>query len=336
MYGDLLNTVSFKPQPDEIRPQIFETDEYGFRNRKGLLDAPIDAVMTGTSFVGGAQETQDKLISSLLIDTYKIKVYNYATLPLQYVWEDERFIKNKPKYIIVVGNETEILQKSWIEALEKTNSTHPVKKWQSYDEWEQADQTKLTYTDTAKKLQRFSIIRHYAKLIHRDTLNSIFSRKTLAGASAYNGIYDSKQDMIFWDINNYDPTLNANSEKAIQETIEILTKARDILKTRNIKLLVAVMPSKSQLYGERFVKLPIKERALVKLEEKFDEYNINYVPLFKTTYNYTLEGKLLYYPDDGHWNTKANEIIAKGISEKIKEIEKLHGEAAEYDQHIAY
>jgi hypothetical protein len=321
MSGDLLAMTNFKPKSSEIRHQDFYIDEYGFRNRKGLLDKPVDVVLMGTSFVGGAQLTQKDLISEMLIDKYNIRTYNYATLPLQHFWEDTRFIKNPPKFAVVIMNEAEALQNTWVEVLTDSTASHEVKKWNSHEEWaKQNDPVDLSYEGITKIVYRFSMVRYLAKTAYRDIVNAIYPRAKVAGAFTTSETYDPKQDIIFYDINSYDPRLSSTFGQAIPATVKTLEKTRDVLKERNIKLIVGVVPSKASLYSTRYRSLPESQRSIFKLEEEMKNHDITYLPIAQPILDYSrTHNDLLYYPDDSHWRPQINYIIVPILARTIQE-----------------
>lgn len=324
MTGDLLLLADFYPKSTEIRDQHFQVDEYGFRNRIGLLDSGIDAVIIGTSFVGGAQETQNHLISEKLTDIYNIRTYNYATLPLQHFWEDSRFIDNPPKYILIVGNESEFLQNSWIEVLSNSTARHEVKKWSSHDVWKKVNNPLiLEYDHLEKQLKRYSFIRFLAKDITRYYKNEFFSRADIAKELVKDGMYDPERDILFFDINSFDPRVNSSTNKTVEDTITTLKKTRDVLHTRNITMIIAVVPSKSNLHANRYKDLPINERAVSILQNELSANGIHSVDISRELFlRLRKSDQLFYYPDDSHWNTSVNELLSELLATKIKELDK--------------
>lgn len=321
MTGDMLNYVQFTPKPNEIRKQEFSVDEYGFRNPTGMLQKPIFAVMTGTSFVGGAQETQSNLITEMLNNQYKIPTYNYATLPLQFLWEDRRFITNKPRYIFVVGNESEIMQDGWIEALRDTSDLRNIPSYDSYGQWSKINNSpKRTYSYLAQETKRYSLVRYVLKTTKLYFLNSILPRSIIfAISSAENIQYDANRDILFSDKAVFDPSLNVVNKLRIKQTIKTLSAARDILAKRDIKLLVIPVPSKSHMHSKDFMYLPNDQQALLELENEMTKNQIEFVDIYYPMKSFLKKypNELLYYPDDGHWNTNTNRIIAKEVYEKI-------------------
>ena len=317
MTGDLLFTTNFLPKKSEIRRQVFITDEYGFRNEVGTYAKGVDVVLMGTSFVGGAAETQDNLVSSLLNKKYKIKTYNYATLPLQHFWEDSRFVDKPPKYLVVIANETEALQNIWTEFVKPSTVKRALPKWSSHSDWKEKEEIiDTSYLGITTLLKRFSIVKYELRQIYLTMLNSIFPRDIIANKLIKLNIYDPDLDMLFWDSNSYNPLIN---KKAVDETITTLKQSQEMLKSRNITLVMAVMVSKTTLYSKDFKNVDQKKESLYLLEKEMEKNGIQHVKLLNIMKN---QKELLYTKDDGHWNSLANRIIADELSKKIIELER--------------
>ncbi len=319
LYGDQFHVLNFIPRPSELYWQDFQADEYGFRNRKGLLKKPVDAVLFGTSFVGGAHATQKDIVNEILLRKYNIRAYNYATLPLQHFWEDQRFIKNVPRYAIIIGNESEIFQNSWIEVLQETKITRQIRSWPTYESWEKINYPFMyDYSSISKYVKRFSIIRFLSQEVFTRLINSLLPRKYIAYQSVQVGSYDPMQDMTFLDVNSFDPTYNTTTKKAEQDTYATLIKTRDILRKRNIHLIVAIMPSKSHLYAKKYSHLPIEKTNIFKLQEDLKKKNISFIDLQSLIEkNKTLSKMPLYFNQDGHWTQTVNYLVAGEISKII-------------------
>jgi len=316
MTGDLLLVANFLPRKKDVRHQIFQADEYGFRNEIGTYGKGARVVLMGTSFVGGAQETQSNLISDLLTNKYKITTYNYATYPLQHFWEDARFVKKPPKYVVIVMNESEALQNTWVEVLVPSKTTHEVRSWKSHKQWMQNENTlDLSYNRITTVLKRFSIVKYELNKLYLTFINLIFPRSSIASNLVKLNTYDPSLDMLFWDSNSYDPRIN---KKAIKDTINTLKESQRVLKSRNITLIVAIMPSKTTLYYREYKDIDPQNESLYTLENAMEKNGIEHVDLFALMKS---QKSLLYYKDDGHWNSEANRIIADQLNKKIQELE---------------
>lgn len=323
--GDLTDMFNFTRPKKGTVSQIFQVDEYGFRNKIGLLNHPVEAVTIGTSWVGGAHETQKNLVSSLLTNNYKIPTYNYATQPLQHFWEDNRFIKNPPKYVLIIGSEIEFLQNSYIEDLADTKDSHEVRKWSSYKEWESVNASPLNdYHSVAMLLKHFSIVKFYLREAYLTITNSLFSRKTLSAYYGNESLYDSRDDILFFNLGSFDPRVIGPFDKNIAPTVKELLKTQQILKKRGITMIVAVMPSKESLQASQYQKLPIKDKILYHLEDAMDTAGVTHISLLADLSKYVNNSNhLVYFSDDSHWNTYPNTVIAQKMAEKIKYLEEM-------------
>jgi hypothetical protein len=309
MTGDLLNTVNFQPKRKDIRYQDFIVDEYGFRNNPGTYAKKPETVIIGSSFVGGSVLTQEEIINEMLRNKYKYLSYNYATLPLQHFWEDKRFITHPPEYVFIIGNETEFLQNSWIINLQNTTIKHEVKKWTSLDDWEQHNNpTDLSYQGISKYVRRFSFVKYALHQGYLTIINALLPRSLLFNMSTRELGYKSESDMLFYDIYKFNPIITTTNKKSIIETIHTLTMTQKYLQMRNIKLVIAVVPSKASLYANEYMKIKDSKRLLYLLENEMKKNNIDYIPLLEDLRKISND-KLLYYNDDGHWNGEVNRVI---------------------------
>ena len=324
MTGDLLNAIKFKPLPSEIRKQTFIVDEYGYRNKPGFLNEPIDAVIIGSSFVGGGQETQDNLVSSILTDKYGIRTYN-STTSVQYFWEDERFKKNQPKYVIFLGSEGEIINSMWKYQIVDGVMNHTPKAWKSFEEWKKVNESFPTHFDKiADRVKNYSLTRYFSNNIYIDILNLFLTRKQIADTTTQDFVtYHSDSKTLFWQEDYDDPLINTQgkTEDDIKNAIKELVSTRNLLRSRGITFIVAGMPSKTHLELKKYRDIPNSKRALYVMDEAMKEAGIEYVDLLTPTLKIVKDTNTqLYYSDDSHWNSEANELISKLLKEKIYQL----------------
>lgn len=326
-YGDLLNGLNLKARAEEIRNQYFEVDEYGFRNRKGFLNEPVEAVITGSSYVGGAQETQTKLVSEILTKQYNIRTYNYAVIRMKHFWEDRRFIQKPPKYLILLGAEGEFVTAHYKAEIEDNDINISVPKWNSTLEWEKKNQAaKRDFLTIQSKLLNFSFVRYIANFMNTEFINWGKTRSQVASDFPESPVkYDKASDSLYYNPEFDNPILGEgeNTVKNINIEIKTLMKSKDLLKKRGITLIVAAMPSKTSLQHSKYANVERNKTVLVKFEEEMEKNGIEHIKLFDITRDYVKKNnKYLYYKDDSHWNSKANEIITRILAEKITELNK--------------
>lgn len=325
--GDSTGWLNFQPLQEEMFKQHFEVDEFGFRNSVGTYKQGVTMVIFGTSNVGGSQLSQETLVSELLAKKYNIPSYNYALRPMQFFWEDERFQKTPPKYVVILSTGDGIISGDEVTALQETNKSHQVREYQSYDQWWKENlgvdyiKAYLNYDGITPWLKYLSTTRYIANKIRRDTLNLLFTKNQLASIYANERIiYDPKLDMLFFD--SMDPLLNEQKEASIKQTISQLKQTQKVLKTRGITLIVIGVPTKVSLYSETYRDLPREKFALVKMEEEMEKNEIEHLELYDLMSNlFRRGGMLLHFKQDTHWNSKTNEIITELLAKRIKELD---------------
>lgn len=124
-------------------------------------------------------------------------------------------------------------------------------------------------------------------------------------------------DLLFYIGDLYDLNVNNDLQRVKQLNI-FLNKLSDLLKQKQIKLIVLPAPDKYSIYYEYVINKDKYERPL--FFEHLDKENKDYL--------YIESDKLLkkaiesdndiYFFDDSHWSPKAAKIIALEILEKIK------------------
>jgi hypothetical protein len=325
MTGDLLIGMKFKALPSEIRKQLFVVDEYGYRNYPGFLNSTkIDAVVVGSSFVGGGQETQENLVSEILTNHWDIPTYN-STTSIQYFWEDERFVKNKPKYVIYLGSEGEVINSMWQYSIVDKGITKSPRAWNSYEEWSRENEEfPWAFDKFSARLKDYSLFRYYINNAHISLLNALFSRERIAQFTTHNVMtYNPDMKVIFYQ-QQYDiPLINTpgKTEADIQIAIKELINTKEKLKSKGITFIVAGMPSKTHLGLKKYRNISDDSRALYLFNKELKKAGIEYVDLLTPSLEITKElGRHLYFPDDSHWNSEANVLISRLLKEKINEL----------------
>ncbi|MEO8581119.1 MAG: hypothetical protein ABI425_00905 [Patescibacteria group bacterium] len=323
MTGDLLNGIGFSPKPNEIRKQEFIVDEYGYRNQPQLLDKPIDAIVLGSSFVAGGQETQENLISEILTRDYNLRTYNSPT-SLQYYWDDYRFKSNTPKYIFVVGTEGEIINSLWKYIIEEKEPYNIPHKWNSYQEWKaENEQLPNTFEKWAFLFKQYSLTRFASVQLDFKLKNLMYSREEIAKQSTQNFVtYDPQSKMLFWQKDFDNPTLGTEGKKTedIVKSAETLKKSSDQLNMRGVRLIVVALPSKTHAELETYKNIPDSQNALIILQKTLKKYEVEVIDMNEAVEEYkNTHSTPLYYPDDSHWNSDTNYLISKKIVEYLND-----------------
>ncbi len=329
MTGDLLNAIKFKSLPSDIRKQAFIVDEYGYRNQPGFLKNKIDAIVFGSSFVGGGQETQGNLASELLTNLYKIRTYNLYGV-VQTFWEDARFLKNKPKYVILLGHEAEIINSLTRYAIVDTGIIKSPKAWDSYESWKKENEEFVwAYDKFADRLKNYSLTRFYVNRVYIDLLNFLLTREQIAELTTQDFVtYDLQSKMLFFQANYDNPLINTpgKTETDIQKAIQELLHTKELLASIGVELIVAAMPSKTHIELGKYRNIPDNKCALFVLNRELEKAGIHYIDLLTPSLEFVRNTKgHLYYPDDSHWNSAANRLASRLLKEKITQIENNKG-----------
>lgn len=322
MYGDLLRYASFTPLPREYRRQVFIADEWGFRNEPKLLNNPITVVTIGSSFSGGAAETQDMTISGLLTREYNIPTYSFTSQNVQNVWEDRRFIDNTPKYILLPDTVDGIIRSYWNYALSETDIVVTRKSWSSRYEWQkEMDPFPRTYESFAKYAKRFSMLRQLAFDIRLHILNTLLSRNQITSLSTEQVVsYDEDTGQLYFQKELDYPVIDTGGVTTddVKQAIAVMRQTQQLLDTRGIKLIIAAVPTKAHIQGTDLSTLP-DNLVITHLEKRMKEEGILYISVYDDLVSYRNNNVDVYYNDDTHWNEKTNKLIAEKVARIIRE-----------------
>ena len=145
--------------------------------------------------------------------------------------------------------------------------------------------------------------------------------------SNYKESMPRKEDAFSWDHYDIDIALNPEQESSkikIKLMEEVLKKANDFARSKNIEFLVLIQPSAIDLTKENFIlnyeylqKYPNYQRTnLTNAVEKICvSHNIKYINLFEVFKNSSPEQ--LYFRADNHWNDLGQDIAARETASLI-------------------
>jgi hypothetical protein len=154
------------------------------------------------------------------------------------------------------------------------------------------------------------------------TLNALFPKTLIAEVLDRDLRYESSNGYIYAYIQGIDTLYSESAKQKIEAKIHKLQLTRDLLHSRGIQYIIAVFPSKVDLYSNIYQGVPVENRSVYHLEKALSESGIEYIPLTKDAFNYKpTTGRYLYPPDDAHWNEDADQLIASQIAAKIHELE---------------
>lgn len=322
--GDLLNTAYLNPSPDEVRYGSVTIDEYGHRNERGFLDGGIDAVVIGSSFVTGAAFDQSELVSTLLTSEHGIRTYNFYG-SIQSFWDSQLFWNDPPDYMIILASEGEVLSSPWRTSIVPNEATlWQARRWESYEAWQQQNDNPRGwgYARFSQTLQNYSLLRHGVIRLQTWLVNAGRSRaQIMHSASTYTQEYDPATDTLLYYPSFDDPRLGSKDKTYddIQQAIDNLNQAQELLSEKGVTLIVIAVPSKTHLTLQKYRYLSREETALAVFDDKAATeaafINIDmYTPMLDRARD---THELFYYKDDSHWKPVVNDLVSQKIADVI-------------------
>lgn len=313
-------------------------DSWGFRNAS--IPDKVNILAIGDSQTYGVMAPANESWPSILAQLTKKEVYNLSLGgygPVQYL----HLLKTKakilePKLVVVgvyLGNDLidsyrlVYSNKNWSDFRLKTYKTlqdngknNVVKKRNSIRNW-------LAYNSVIYRMITSSfigdIIRHWEakKEVLENSTDKFF---VTFDSSNINTGFTPKRRLIGLDLSNNEV------QEGLRISLSALKQINDYTKKNKIKLLVAIIPTKENVYAELLKKSAgtnnITYNKLINNESKITEHLINFLNDNKINYVeplYAMRKAVVsstIYPAgyDGHPNGKGYEIIAKEINKYIK------------------
>lgn len=321
--GDLANFTQVNPDPKEIRHGSMQIDEWGQRNQPHFLDSPVDAVVVGSSYVSGAALDTSELLATILTEKYGLRTYTYYGV-LQRVWDDPKFLKSPPKYVIYIGAEGEVISDpSRTSIVEAQIQTAP-EAWRSLEEWEKTLDPvyQRDFKRISQEISNKSLIRNTAARIYKFCINIGRTRQQVISSLSSNVVeYDKDTDTLLWQPGYDVPILGSTGKgpNEIAQAIQTQLASQEMFQKRGIELIIVPVPSKSHMTLKKYIDLPDSSVALVSYLEKSKEESLNIVDVYKPMMSESRRnGKRYYFKDDSHWLPEVNHILAKFIFETIQ------------------
>lgn len=119
----------------------------------------------------------------------------------------------------------------------------------------------------------------------------------------------------------------SDGRKATKQALKNLVRTRDLLKSRNIELVLAIVPNKTRIYPEYYYlsgKMPESQKTpysqFIKDLQKEGMHALDLEELFLQARK---EGKLkdlLYYTGDNHWSDTGCFLACEAITKKVREL----------------
>ena len=304
-YGDMAALLG-EPEFRVWRDVTFTTDEFGFRNALRSSEDAYSAIILGDSFGAGVGTSQEYILSSVLEKKYGIRSYNlsvpgnpwqsYVNLAL----EQDRIALKKGGTIVFLlfpGNDLDGY-------------------WGALD----TDELPLLGWLGRRVFRVYGVVR-------RSPLLQIVRRIAGAGArrTSVLKVQGGERKTLFYDVyakrRGMTPR-DIQKHENYSALLGVLLGFHDKAKAWQAKFIVAVVPSKSQIYGWLLDPSPLpqwdkKESIMARSLSSFCiEHGIGLADLrpaltarAEELYNQSQE--LLYWDDDTHWNALGHEAVAE-------------------------
>jgi alginate O-acetyltransferase complex protein AlgJ len=271
--------------------QTWKTDKLGYRNDNFIEQA--DVIIIGDSYIAGSNTNQNKILSNQIMDNAhrKIKVYNMA--PSLFSKFDEYHQKGtlkKPKWII-------------FSSAERIPVPGKLRLYRSSHENNKSEKAKEIASLGNINIPLDKALRHYS-------LNWMRARlKEKSGSGC-----KSSTDSTFYFLEGKN---QKNMPSDLNHAVEQILSYKKYCDSMGIQFLYLPMPDKESVYFEA-VPFQNQPRFLFDLNLQLQQSGINTIHTL-ALYNAfrSKHSKLLYNPDDSHWNATAISIVAKEIVTKI-------------------
>lgn len=302
-YGDLAH-FSCDESLREYRQITFATDELGFRNFKHKKDRPVEIILLGDSFAMGSGTTQDKTLGSLLADQTKTNVYNLS-------------IPSTPREQAI---------NLLAESLKLNLGRGATLVWVLFEGNDLNDFVPIIEPLRAKprsSLEKLTVMIGTLRgrsPIHKLLIGSwqgcVTSHLVLSRDIAPVG------PVLFYK--PYEESL-ARPESSVQSSIgwanivQVFKTVADTARALDLKVLVAVAPTKEQVYVQKSEGPSLFSNLLREQASALDFDFLDLKPnLVKEGADLLNERTLLYWRDDTHWNEFGHQVVAQAIAAHLE------------------
>jgi hypothetical protein len=307
-YGDLA-AMSQRKELREERRLRFATDRFGFRNEPSSADRAFDVILLGDSFGAVGGTTQDEMMSARLEKDYGLAIYNlsvgghnplqeYATLVL----ENERLKKREGAtllWLLFAGND---LDEPYYDDLNApTVLSRPKQFAAAYERFHDGSTVRRLFG-------------------HGDMRDMVINRTFLDGRSIlFAKTYAERVNRSADEVRHHP---NFNHFKMT------FTLMRQFAQSKHLCVVVAVVPSKEEVYGWLLNREPewtsSKEPSgfSIVAHEFCDANGFKFFDLRPTLIEasekkFKESGELLWWRDDTHWNGLGQRVAADAIYENL-------------------
>jgi hypothetical protein len=300
--GDLVEWLGV-PERHMYRVDV-QYDRFGFRNPEGIERAGV--VIIGDSFVEAGLVPQADLFSSRLAGTQGVRVANLGQSgygPQQELIVLKRFgLGLQPKVVLWLFFEGNDL-------LDVTRYEHAVRDWGR----------------TVKENHGF-ISRSFTRNSLRVVRGLLQSRKEDSGeAHRRSGRFRLRPEEPLYFAYPGVP-LSKEDEVSLAKAKQVLSEAAELSLARGSRFLLVYVPIKFRVYRD-FCDFPKdgygRTWTLNDLPERLRQWSeAEKIPFFDLTEPLKRaagRGELVFFPDDGHWNSRGNQIGAEAVARLIEE-----------------
>ena len=307
-FGDLA-TMTLRKDVREERHLRFVTDRFGFRNEPSAVNQPIDLILLGDSFGATGGTSQEELLASFLAKNYGFDIYNvsvsghspqqeYATLFL----ENDRLKKREGTtvlWLLFAGNDLDDLYYKDLE--------NP-----ALLSWPQ---------QIAAAYERFHDDSTVRRLLGRSQLSDLVITKTFLNGRPILFLKPYAERIL----RNADDVRRHPNFDHFKTTFTLMNQ---FAKQKNLRVVVAVVPSKEEVYSWVLNGAPAwtasKEPSgfAVVAHELCDANGFKFFDLKPTLIEasekkFKETGELLWWRDDTHWNGVGQRVAADAIYQNL-------------------
>jgi len=299
--GDLVNWLGISTSQ---RYHVNITyDSRGFRNDRDIDKAPL--ALIGDSFVEGVLVPHNNLVSTQLSNAFGVEVANLGQSgygPQQELIVLRRFgVKLSPKVVV------------WM--FFEGNDLLDVPRYEGL----LANRKQISH-DRNSLLQR-SFLRNVLYTIAGYTAPRV--NKGTSEARKRSGQLKKTGETLYFAYAGTD--LSQEELLSLKTAQDCLLKAQRLSEESGAKLLLAYVPTKYRVYRD-FCNFPqdgyVRTWKLNDLPSQFEswskDHGIAFIDLTSALRKSAAEGNLVYFPDDGHWNSNGQTVVAQTLEQFIR------------------
>jgi hypothetical protein len=317
--GDLGRTTPTAAD-DQQRRVATRIDGFGFRNEAGARDRVLDVVLLGDSFGFGVGTTQDETVASVLRDRFSLATYNLS-MPWTGPWAQYLNLAVEAAGLRLHEDTTVVWLLFAGNDLDDVYGDLDVTRLRRNGTWGQL-------AVTARRIRNRSPI--YRRL--RQVVGGVTSNDEAAPpVVVLPATFVDGHTLLF--LKPYADARQRDRQAILahphfESLRQTLAAARTLTARLDVRLAIALAPSKSEVYGwaldaaEPWSTPPESTAFAQALSDLCAESGVPFLdlkpsfvreskPLFERT------GDLLWWRDDSHWNARGHELAARLIHQEL-------------------